>query len=157
MSHLFRKTKSAWQGANLERLHWTKKIRFFARLLLILSLMSRIDHVSINLLANYFRNFSKKDLTFNCLLSEKYRRNSKFRKNRKSNNNVKRLSNKYGKNSKNNKFNKILHLEREKVKKGFEKFANFAKIAKVTRLFLAMWKDWVINTVCGPWSASKSH
>ena len=75
----------------------------------------------------------------------------KFRKNRKSNKTfpcyVKRLSTKYGKNSKNNKFNKILHLEREKVKKGFEKSANFAKNRKINnwRLFLAMWKDWVIN------------
>ena len=76
------------------------------------------------------------------LVSEKYRRNSKFRKNRKSNKNfsccVKRLSNKYCKNSKNNKFNRILHLEGEKVKNGFVKSANFAKIAKLTRLFLAM-------------------
>ena len=57
--------------------------------------------------------------------------------------------------AKNNKLNKILHLEREKVEKCFEKSANFAKIAKVTRLFLAMWKDWVINIVIGVLAYSK--
>ena len=105
------------------------------------TLMSRIDLVSKNLLANCFRNFSKKRFK-KKLLSEKYRRNSKCRKNRKSKKNfscyVKRLNNKYGKNSRNNKFHKILlHLEREKVKKGSEMSANFAKIAKVTRIFPA--------------------
>ena len=61
---------------------------------------------------------------------------------------MKRLSNKYGKNSKNNKFNKILHLEREKIKNGFVKSVyKFRKNRKSNnwRLFLAMWKDWVIN------------
>ena len=83
------------------------------------------------------------------LLSEKYRRNSKCRKNRKSKKNfswyVKRLSNKYGKNSRNNKLLKILLLQREKAKKGFVKSANVAKIAKVTGIFLAKWKDWLTN------------
>ena len=114
-----------WQPAS------TEKTAFFTNSTSLdtFSLVSRIDLVSKNLLANCLRNFGKKDLKKTAIRKV-------F---------VKRLSNKYGKNSKNKKFNKILHLEREEVKKGFEKSANFAKIAKVTRLFLAMWKDWVIN------------
>ena len=92
--------------------------------------MSRIDLVSKNLLANYFRNCRKE----NGLL-EKYRRNSK---NRKSNKTFpcqeKRLSNKYRKNRKNNKCKKIQDVEKDEGKKGPEMSAN---IAKVTRIFLA--------------------
>ena len=108
-------------------------------------LMSRIDLVSKNLLANCFCNFSKKDWK-NTAISEKYRRNRKCRKSKKNVScYVKRLSNKYGKNSRNNKFFKILLLQREKAKKGFVKSANFAKIAQVTGIFLTKWKDWVTN------------
>ena len=98
-------------------------------------------------LTSSFSNLAKK--MSRKLLSEKYRRKSKFGKNLKSNKNischVKRLSSKYGKKSKNNKFNKILQLQRKKVKSGFEKSTKFTKIAKVTRIFLAMWEVLVTN------------
>ena len=81
-----------------------------------LALMSRIDLVSKNLLANYFRNCRKRD---NCW------------------NNYDKLIYKDRKNRKNNKRNKIQDLEKEEAKKRLEMSANVAKIAKVTRILLA--------------------
>ena len=75
--------------------------------------MSRIDLVSKNLLANYFRNCRNRD---NC---------SK---------NYDKLIYKYRKNRKSNKCNKIQGLEREEIKEGPEMSVN---IAKVTKIFLA--------------------
>ena len=78
--------------------------------------MSRIDLVSKNLLANYFRNFRNRD---NC--SKNYDKPIyKYRKNRKS-----------------NKCNKIQGLVREEIKDGPEMSVN---IAKVTKIFLASQK-----------------
>ena len=81
-----------------------------------MSLMSRIDLVSKNLLANYSRNCRNRD---NC---------SKY---------YDKLIDKYRKNRKNNKSNKIQDLGKEEAKKGLEMSANVAKIAKVTRILLA--------------------
>ena len=78
-------------------------------------LMSRIDLVSKNLLANYSRNCRNRD---NC------------------SNNYDKLIDKYRKNRKNNKSNKIQDLGKEEAKKGLEMCADVAKIAKVTRILL---------------------
>ena len=80
--------------------------------------MFRSNLVSKNLLANCFRNFSKK-------ITRKF---------------CETPTSKYRKSSINDQFNKILDLEREKPKNCPEKSANFAEIAKVTRIFLALVK-----------------
>ena len=85
--------------------------------------MSRSNLVSKNLLANCFRNFSKKKK--NSVITRKF---------------CETPTSKYRKSSVNDQFNKILDLEREKPKNCPEKSANFAEIAKVTRIFLALVK-----------------
>ena len=78
--------------------------------------MSRIDLVSKNLRATYFRNCRNRANCWNSYDKLIY----KYRKNRKS-----------------NKCNKIQGLKREEIKEGPEMSVN---IAKVTKIFLATLK-----------------